>query len=117
MPTTSDPAMIEAWDRIWAVVQANPAEFDAWEELMQLADRQDGGFGPESPSANITNVRTIYDTFLNQFPLCFGYWKKYSDIEYMVRGVDGAIEVLPAVVVVDFVALFFVPMEFWAAVN
>ncbi|KAG0341613.1 hypothetical protein BG000_008558 [Podila horticola] len=93
MPTTSDPAMIEAWDRIWAVVQANPAEFDAWEELMQLADRQDGGFGPESPPANITNVRTIYDAFLNQFPLCFGYWKKYSDIEYMVRGVDGAIEI------------------------
>ncbi|KAG0029080.1 hypothetical protein BGZ81_004162 [Podila clonocystis] len=93
IPTTSDPSMVEAWDRIWAVVQANPAEFDAWEELMQLADRQDGGFGPESPPANITNVRIIYDAFLNQFPLCFGYWKKYSDIEFMVRGVDGAIEI------------------------
>lgn len=108
MPTTSDPGMIEAWDRIWAVVQANPAEFDAWEELMQLADRQDGGFGPEAPPANITNVRTIYDAFLNQFPLCFGYWKKYSDIEYVVRGVDGAIEVWT----VDRCSFFFLSVAF-----
>ncbi|KAG0342409.1 hypothetical protein BG004_005683 [Podila humilis] len=92
-PTFSDPLMIEAWDRIWNVVQTNPAEFDAWEELMQLADRQEGGFGPEAPAANIENVRAIYDRFLDQFPLCFGYWKKYSDIEFMNRGVEAAIEI------------------------
>lgn len=93
MPTTTDPTLIETWDRCWAVVKATPTDFDAWEELMRLADRQDGGFGPEAPSANISNVRTIYNTFLNQFPLCFGYWKKYSDLEFMARGVEGAIEV------------------------
>ncbi|KAF8928469.1 hypothetical protein BGZ58_009627 [Dissophora ornata] len=93
MPTTTDPALIEAWDRCWAVVKSTPTEFDTWEELMRLADRQDGGFGPEAPPANISNVRTIYDSFLKQFPLCFGYWKKYSDIEYMARGVEGAIEI------------------------
>ncbi|KAF9427705.1 hypothetical protein BGZ94_004359 [Podila epigama] len=93
MPNTADPAMIEAWDRIWAVVQATPTEFDAWEELLQLVDRQDGGFGPDAPAANMNNVRIIYDAFLNQFPLCFGYWKKYSDIEFMSRGYEGAIEI------------------------
>ncbi|KAI1297040.1 hypothetical protein EDD11_007250 [Mortierella claussenii] len=93
MPTTTDPALIEAWDRCWAIVKATPSEFDVWEELMRLADRQDGGFGPDAPAANIKNVRTIYDAFLNQFPLCFGYWKKYSDIELLARGVEGAIEI------------------------
>ncbi len=85
--------MIEAWDRCWAIVKATPTEFDAWEELMRLADRQDGGFGPEAPPANIATVRTIYDAFLSQFPLCFGYWKKYSDLENLATGVEGAIKV------------------------
>ncbi|KAI8360944.1 hypothetical protein B0O80DRAFT_436309 [Mortierella sp. GBAus27b] len=93
MPTTTDPTLIETWDRCWAVVKATPADFDAWEELMRLADRQDGGFGPEAPPANISNVRTIYDAFLTQFPLCFGYWKKYSDLEFMARGEEGAVEI------------------------
>ncbi|KAG0207012.1 PRP39 pre-mRNA processing factor 39 [Mortierella sp. GBA30] len=93
MPTTTDPTLIEAWDRCWAIVKATPTEFDAWEELMRLADRQDGGFGPDAPSANIANVRTIYDAFLSQFPLCFGYWKKYSDLEFLATGTEGAIEI------------------------
>ena len=95
MPTTTDPTLIEAWDRCWAIVKATPTEFDAWEELMRLADRQDGGFGPDAPPANIATVRIIYDAFLSQFPLCFGYWKKYSDLENLATGVEGAIKVRP----------------------
>ncbi|KAF9994893.1 hypothetical protein BGZ79_000328 [Entomortierella chlamydospora] len=93
MPTTTDPTLIESWDRCWALVKVTPSDFDAWEELMRLADRQDGGFAPGAPQANISNVRTIYDAFLNQFPLCFGYWKKYSDLEFLAKGVEGAIEI------------------------
>ncbi|KAF9586178.1 hypothetical protein BGW38_008895 [Lunasporangiospora selenospora] len=93
MPTTADPTLIEAWDRYWAIVQATPTDFDAWEELLRLVDRQDGGFGPEAPPANISNVRVIYDAFLGRFPLCFGYWKKYSDLVFLSIGVDSAIEV------------------------
>ncbi|KAF9921905.1 hypothetical protein FBU30_008026 [Linnemannia zychae] len=93
MPTTTDPALIEAWDRCWTIVKASPGEFDVWEELMRLADRQDGGFAPDAPPANIANVRVLYDAFLEKFPLCFGYWKKYSDLEFLSRGVEGAIEI------------------------
>jgi pre-mRNA-processing factor 39 len=93
MPTTTDPALIEAWDRCWTVVKASPGEFDVWEELMRLADRQDGGFTPDAPPANIANVRILYDAFLEKFPLCFGYWKKYSDLEFLSRGPEGAIDV------------------------
>ncbi|KAK3816710.1 MAG: hypothetical protein J3R72DRAFT_461126 [Linnemannia gamsii] len=93
MPTTTDPALIEAWDRCWTIVKASPGEFDVWEELMRLADRQDGGFTPDAPPANIANVRVLYDAFLEKFPLCFGYWKKYSDLEFLSRGAEGAIEI------------------------
>ncbi|KAG0217393.1 hypothetical protein BGX33_010696 [Mortierella sp. NVP41] len=93
MPTTTDPTLIEAWDRCWTIVKASPGEFDVWEELIRLADRQDGGFTPDAPPANIANVRILYNAFLEKFPLCFGYWKKYSDLEYLSRGAEGAIEI------------------------
>ncbi|KAF9438675.1 hypothetical protein BGZ76_006048 [Entomortierella beljakovae] len=93
MPTTTDPSIIESWDRCWSIVKATPSDFDTWEELMRLADKQDGGFAPDAPKANISNVRIIYNAFLSQFPLCFGYWKKYSDLELLATGTEGAIEI------------------------
>lgn len=74
-------------------MKATPSDFDAWEELLRLIDTQDGGYGPEAPATNVVTMRTVYDAFLGQFPLCFGYWKKYSDLEFLSSGVQGAIEV------------------------
>ena len=31
--------------------------------------------------ADIDRVREVYDAFLAEFPLCYGYWKKYADAE------------------------------------
>ena len=31
--------------------------------------------------ADIERVREVYDAFLAEFPLCYGYWKKYADAE------------------------------------
>ena len=33
----------------------------------------------------LANLRKVYDTFLAEFPLCFGYWKKYADLEVRHR--------------------------------
>ena len=30
---------------------------------------------------DITKLREVYDSFLTEFPLCYGYWKKYADAE------------------------------------
>lgn len=41
----------------------------------------------EVPSAvfpvqgNIEKLREVYDAFLGIYPLCYGYWKKYADME------------------------------------
>lgn len=34
-----------------------------------------------SPQDDIEKLRTAYDAFLAEYPLCYGYWKKYADAE------------------------------------
>ncbi len=30
----------------------------------------------------LDKLQAVYDTFLASWPLCYGYWKKYSDAEH-----------------------------------
>lgn len=30
---------------------------------------------------DIGRIRPVYDAFLAEYPLCYGYWKKYADAE------------------------------------
>ncbi|XP_072972909.1 uncharacterized protein [Typha angustifolia] len=49
----------------------NPAvEFDAWTSLIKETE--------ETSPNDIRVISLVYDTFLSQFPLCYGYWKKYA---------------------------------------
>lgn len=34
----------------------------------------------------MVKARTVYDGFLAEFPLCYGYWKKYADLELKKSG-------------------------------
>lgn len=42
---------------------------------------------------NILKIRRVYDAFLAEFPLCYGYWKKYADHEARLGSVDKVVEV------------------------
>ncbi|KAK9160262.1 hypothetical protein Syun_006603 [Stephania yunnanensis] len=42
---------------------------------------------------NIIKIRKIYDAFLAEFPLCYGYWKKYADHEGRLSSVEKVVEV------------------------
>lgn len=42
---------------------------------------------------NILKIRKVYDAFLAEFPLCYGYWKKYADHEANLGSVDKVVEV------------------------
>jgi pre-mRNA-processing factor 39 len=35
-------------------------------------------------------MRAVYDRFLAKFPLLFGYWKKYADLEFSINGTEAA---------------------------
>lgn len=41
---------------------------------------------------NLLKIRRVYDAFLAEFPLCYGYWKKYAEHE-APGSVEKAVEV------------------------
>jgi pre-mRNA-processing factor 39 len=50
----------------------------------------EGGLTRNSSPQAITATRQIFDTFLSKFPLFFGYWKKYADLEFSIAGTEAA---------------------------
>lgn len=57
---------------------------------MRAAEAQEGGLNRNSSPQAIAATRDVYDRFLARFPLFFGYWKKYADLEFSVAGTEAA---------------------------
>ncbi|KAL8530185.1 hypothetical protein ACS0TY_007302 [Phlomoides rotata] len=72
-------------ERLWSIVTTNSLDFDAWTALIDETERMSEG--------NISKIRKVYDTFLAEFPLCYGYWKKYADHEARLSSMDKVAEV------------------------
>ena len=68
----------------------DPDSFDAWEKLVRTAEGLEGGLNRNSNPQSIVATREIYDRFLAKFPLLFGYWKKYADLEFSIAGTEAA---------------------------
>ncbi|KAJ9219590.1 hypothetical protein DTO271D3_5762 [Paecilomyces variotii] len=68
----------------------DPDNFDTWEKLVRAAEGLEGGINRNSNPQAITTVRSFYDRFLAKFPLLFGYWKKYADLEFSIAGTEAA---------------------------
>ncbi|XP_027349707.1 pre-mRNA-processing factor 39 isoform X3 [Abrus precatorius] len=72
-------------DRLWNIVRANSLDFTAWTALIEETEKV--------AEDNILKIRRVYDAFLAEFPLCYGYWKKYADHEARLGSVDKVVEV------------------------
>ncbi|CAI9107553.1 OLC1v1006930C1 [Oldenlandia corymbosa var. corymbosa] len=72
-------------ERLWSIVRANSLDFTAWTALIDETERMSEG--------NIGKIRIVYDAFLAEFPLCYGYWKKYADHEARLGSMDKVVEV------------------------
>lgn len=68
----------------------DPEEFESWEKLVRAAESQEGGLNRNSSPGAIASTRDVYDKFLARFPLFFGYWKKYADLEFSIGGTEAA---------------------------
>jgi len=55
-----------------------------------------GGSYPQLSPSSIELLRNVYDCFLAKFPLFYGYWKKYADLEFAIGGTETAEMVSPA---------------------
>ncbi|PGH04641.1 hypothetical protein AJ79_07038 [Helicocarpus griseus UAMH5409] len=71
-------------------VLEDPDNFENWEKLIRAAEGQEGGINRNSNPQAITATRSVYDRFLAKFPLLFGYWKKYADLEFSIAGTEAA---------------------------
>ncbi|KAF2168948.1 hypothetical protein M409DRAFT_65287 [Zasmidium cellare ATCC 36951] len=76
--------------KLHAQVLQDPEEFEHWEKLVRAAETQEGGLNRNSSPQAIAATRNTYDNFLARFPLFFGYWKKYADLEFAIGGTEAA---------------------------
>jgi pre-mRNA-processing factor 39 len=83
---TQDPELHKLNDQ----ALAQPEEFENWEKLVRAAESQEGGLNRNSSPQAIAATRDTYDQFLARFPLFFGYWKKYADLEFAIGGTEAA---------------------------
>ncbi|XP_066505269.1 pre-mRNA-processing factor 39 [Hoplias malabaricus] len=59
------------FDRLWKVVSNNPQDFNGWTDLLQYCEQE----------GHIAASRQALNAFLARYPLCYGYWKKFADLE------------------------------------
>ncbi|KAG2387701.1 hypothetical protein C9374_001295 [Naegleria lovaniensis] len=65
-----------------SVLTANPCDYYTWEKYITLLEIE---FGMNPSSLDISQkLLDSYSQFLAQFPLLFGYWKKYAELTYQV---------------------------------
>lgn len=73
------------------VTQASdPEEFEHWEKLVRAAEAQEGGLNRNSSPQAIASTRETYDRFLARYPLFYGFWKRYADMEFGIAGTEAA---------------------------
>ncbi|XP_024018416.1 pre-mRNA-processing factor 39 isoform X1 [Morus notabilis] len=72
-------------ERLWNIVKANSLDFNTWTALIEETEKV--------AENNILKIRKVYDAFLAEFPLCYGYWKKYADHEAHLGSIDKVVEV------------------------
>ncbi|XP_047319841.1 pre-mRNA-processing factor 39-2-like isoform X2 [Impatiens glandulifera] len=72
-------------ERLWNIIKTNSLEFNAWTVLIEETEKVAENI--------ISKIRRVYDAFLLEFPLCYGYWKKYADHEARFGSIDRVMEV------------------------
>ncbi|GKU86212.1 hypothetical protein SLEP1_g763 [Rubroshorea leprosula] len=77
-------------EHLWSIVRANSLDFNAWTALIEETEK--------AAESNILKIRKVYDAFLAEFPLCYGYWKKYADHEARIGSMDKVVEVYESAV-------------------
>lgn len=58
-------------DKFWQAVKDDPSDFAGWTYLLQYVDQEN----------IVENAREAYNKFLELYPYCYGYWRKFADFE------------------------------------
>ncbi|XP_039545982.1 pre-mRNA-processing factor 39-like [Pimephales promelas] len=66
-----EPEFPTEYERLSKVVEENPEDFNGWVYLLQYVEQEN----------HLVASRKAFDSFFLHYPYCYGYWKKYADIE------------------------------------
>jgi len=86
--SSQSPKQCGLLTNVWQA--ADPDNYEIWEKMVRSAESLEGGLTRNSSPLAITTSRDVYDRFLAKFPLFFGYWKKYADLEFSIAGTEAA---------------------------
>ncbi|XP_031950699.1 pre-mRNA-processing factor 39-like, partial [Corvus moneduloides] len=78
------PPFPPEFERLWGAAQGNPHDFGAWTELLGYVEQEN----------LLGAARRAFDAFFLHYPYCYGYWKKYADMERRLGSARRAEEVL-----------------------
>ncbi|XP_006264151.3 pre-mRNA-processing factor 39 isoform X1 [Alligator mississippiensis] len=59
------------YEKFWKAVVENPQDFTGWVYLLQYVEQEN----------HLLAARKAFDNFFTHYPYCYGYWKKYADLE------------------------------------
>ncbi|XP_051930228.1 pre-mRNA-processing factor 39 [Hippocampus zosterae] len=84
-PTTEDEAgdLPEDFERLWNAAHHNYQDFTSWTDLLQYCEQE----------GHVAASQRALMAFLGRYPLCYGYWKKFADLERRAGNNDKAAEV------------------------
>ncbi|XP_051500283.1 pre-mRNA-processing factor 39-like [Myxocyprinus asiaticus] len=66
-----EPELPLEYERLYKVVEDDPEDFNGWVYLLQYVEQEN----------HLVASRKAFDAFFLHYPYCYGYWKKYADIE------------------------------------
>ncbi|CAL8328011.1 pre-mRNA-processing factor 39 [Gadus morhua] len=71
MPEDEEGELPADFERLWKAASDTPNDFTTWTDLLQYCEQE----------SHMTASRRALAAFLARYPLCYGYWKKYADLE------------------------------------
>ena len=95
------------YDALRQQVEADAGDFTSWSKLLAAVE--------EGATAYPERVAPTFESFLAKFPLCFGYWCKYADLQRRL-GEAGSVDAAEAQAdaVEDHLAEFWPSGDFFA---
>ncbi|XP_060947044.1 pre-mRNA-processing factor 39 [Limanda limanda] len=82
-PVAPEPPLPSEFEKLFKGCEENPEDFNGWVYLLQYVEQEN----------DLESVRKSFDLFFLRYPYCYGYWKKYADIEKKHDNVQVAEEV------------------------
>ncbi|XP_059728397.1 pre-mRNA-processing factor 39-like isoform X2 [Haemorhous mexicanus] len=83
-PPEEPPPFPPEFQRLWGAAQGSPHDFGAWTELLAYVEQEE----------LLEAARRAFDAFFQRYPYCFGYWRKYAELERRLGSARRAQQVL-----------------------